>query len=449
MSRRFAGSFRALGSLDLLMQVHTRRLVLALSAFGWLGACSATDAPAQAVGGAAPDAGGPSSSAAASSPTAGTNGATIGGSGGAPTSGNAGAPVAASAGAPAAGSSGSGAAGSPSGGSGGEATAAAAGAGGEAADADPDRCRLTSYDAQQPPRLLTLAGDLGTHDPMLLSADGRYYLFSTGANIGAKSSNDLLTWRNEPDVLSASTRPAWIKERVPDASNLWAPDASYFGGAYHLYYAASSFGSNRSCIGHLSRPSLAAGSWKDQGPVFCSNVDSKDNFNAIDPNVLVDTDGTPWLSFGSFWSGIKLIKLDQAGARDGSSLDALAARPDAGGALEAPFLVRRCGYYYLFTSWDKCCQGADSTYNIRVGRSSTPRGPFVDHTGKSLLEGGGTLVLKGGTRYRGPGHNAVLFTAAGAYNVYHAYDADHAGDSVLRIAELVWDSDGWPISAGP
>ena len=323
------------------------------------------------------------------------------------------------------------------------------GAGSGGAPSDDDRCQLAAYDAAAPPKVLSLTGNLGTHDPMILSADGKFYLFSTGNNIGAKSSSDLLQWQAAPDVLSASTRPAWLAEQVPGVSNLWAPDAAYFGGAYHLYYSASTFGKNRSCIGHLSRPSLTGGAWKDEGPVLCSNVSSTDNFNAIDPNVVVDTDGTPWLSFGSFWSGIKLIKLDATGKRSGSSLDSIANRPNASGALEAPFIVRRCGYYYLFTSWDKCCEGADSTYNTRVGRATTVRGPYVDQAGKALLDGGGTLVVQGGARYKGPGHNAVLFTTNNAYNVYHAYDADNNGASVLRIAELRWDAEGWPKSAGP
>lgn len=328
----------------------------------------------------------------------------------------------------------------------------AAGSGGTAGSAggtEGDRCDVARYDTAAPPQLLQLTGNLGTHDPMILSADGKFYLFSTGNNLGAKSSSDLSMWKAEPDVLSGSTRPAWLDEQVPGVSNLWAPDASFFGGSYHLYYSASTFGSNRSCIGHLSRASLNGGAWKDEGPVICSNVGSKDNYNAIDPNVIVDTDGTPWLAFGSFWSGIKLIKLDQKGARDGTSLDALASRSSAGGAIEAPFIVRRCGFYYLFTSWDKCCQGADSTYNTRVGRAKALRGPYSDRTGKALSDGGGTLVLQGGTRYKGPGHNAVLFNANKAYNVYHAYDADKDGASVLRIAELAWDDEGWPVSAGP
>jgi arabinan endo-1,5-alpha-L-arabinosidase len=112
-------------------------------------------------------------------------------------------------------------------------------------------------------------------------------------------------------------------------------------------------------------------------------------------------------------------------------------------------LVRRCGFYYLFVSWDSCCKGVDSTYNIRVGRSKSLTEPFSDREGKRMMEGGGTLVLQGGSRYKGPGHNAVLFTRDATYNVYHAYDSNQNGNPVLRVAELAWDAEGWPVSAGP
>ncbi len=321
--------------------------------------------------------------------------------------------------------------------------------GGTGGGAGSDRCDVAKLDASKPPKVLSLSGNLGTHDPVIAAADGKYFLFSTGNNIGAKTSSDLLSWQGAPDVLSSGSRPAWLAQQVPGVSNLWAPDISYFGGAYHLYYSASTFGSNRSCIGHLSRPSLSSGSWMERGMVICSNVGTKDNWNAIDPNVVVEPDGTPWLSFGSFWGGIKLIKLDQQGARVGTTLDSIAARPSAGGALEAPFIVRRCGYYYLFVSWDRCCQGVNSTYNTRVGRSATVQGPYLDRDGKSLMEGGGSLVVQGDARFKGPGHNAVLFTETAAYNIYHAYDANQNGASTLRISELAWDDAGWPVSGGP
>jgi arabinan endo-1,5-alpha-L-arabinosidase len=181
--------------------------------------------------------------------------------------------------------------------------------------------------------------------------------------------------------------------------------------------------------------------------VFCSNAPGQnDDFNAIDPNVILDEAGTPWLAFGSFWDGIEMIRLNLAGEREGDVLIALASR--GGGSIEAPFIVRRCGYYYLFVSFGACCRGADSTYNINVGRSSSLFGPYADREGRPMLEGGGTLLLQGGGDWVGPGHNAVLFDGTRAYNVYHAYAASN-GASQLRISELVWDAEGWPISGGP
>jgi arabinan endo-1,5-alpha-L-arabinosidase len=144
-----------------------------------------------------------------------------------------------------------------------------------------------------------------------------------------------------------------------------------------------------------------------------------------------------------------MIQLDMTGARANNDLHALAARPDNGGALEAAYIVRRCGFYYLFTSFDACCKGVNSTYHIMVGRAPEVTGPYVDRDGKAMLQGGATLVLQGAGRWHGPGHNAVLFTKDGAFNVYHSYDADNNGNSFLRISQLAWDADGWPVSGGP
>lgn len=304
----------------------------------------------------------------------------------------------------------------------------------------------TSAPAGTVPTSLKLTGDLGTHDPVVLSVDGMYYEFQTGRGVPTKTSSDLLRWKNGPSVFAQN--PPWIAQQVAGATDLWAPDISRFNGKVHLYYSASTFGSNKSCIGHATRDSLTTGSWQDQGAVVCSNAGgAKDDWNAIDPNLVVDDAGTPWLSFGSFWSGIKLVKLTPEGKRADNELTALAGRKN-GGAIEAPFIARRCGYYYLFVSFDKCCSGANSTYNVVVGRSKDVKGPYVDRAGTAMREGGGTQVVVGAGAWKGPGHNAVLRTDKGDYNVYHAYAAGD-GHSELRISPLVWDAEGWPISGGP
>jgi arabinan endo-1,5-alpha-L-arabinosidase len=347
--------------------------------------------------------------------------------------------------------SGAGGAAGAAGASGAGGVGGAAGSGGSGtAGAGGDRCDVGVEDPSSPPTTLSLSGSLGTHDPTVIEAGGRFYLFHTGGGmgLGSKVSDDFSDWDNGSTVFQSN--PSWIAPEVPGVSNLWAPDISNFGGQYHLYYSASTFGENRSCIGHATRAALDTGSWADQGEVICSNVDSNDNWNAIDPNLVIDTAGQAWLSFGSFWSGIKMIRIDPTtGARMGTELLSLANRPNAGGALEAPYIVRRCGYYYLFVSWDRCCQGSDSTYNIRVGRSENVEGPYFDKEGTAMTQGGGTLLVEGDTRWRGPGHNAVIFRGTEAFNVYHAYDANANGRVTLRISELVWDTEGWPISGGP
>ncbi|MBI1258175.1 MAG: family 43 glycosylhydrolase, partial [Chloroflexi bacterium] len=126
------------------------------------------------------------------------------------------------------------------------------------------------------------------------------------------------------------------------------------------------------------------------------------------------------------------------------TLYSLARRPDSTDAIEAPFIIRKGDYYYLFASYDFCCRGADSTYNVRVGRSDTVTGPYADKDGVAMLDGGGTQVTFPTDRWKGPGHNGILQDNGVEYIVYHAYDAEHQGDPTMRIDQLVWDADGWP-----
>lgn len=297
-----------------------------------------------------------------------------------------------------------------------------------------------------------LRGDIrNVHDPALIKEGSTYYLFSTRAGIALRCSEDLILWRLCGDVFGHL--PQWAVEDVPGLRGLWAPDISYFNGKYHLYYSASKFGSNRSSIGLVTNwtlnPSSDKFKWEDQGKVISS--ERSDDWNAIDPNLAFDEEGQPWLSFGSFWSGIKLRKIDPKTGKlstQDQTLYSLASRPrtrDLPGAIEAPAIILRRGYYYLFVSFDICCRGANSTYNIRVGRARRITGPYTDRSGKPMMEGGGTLVLEGSSgRWRGPGHCAILQTGDGDRLVYHAYDAEARGIPTLRISPIFWDAEGWP-----
>jgi arabinan endo-1,5-alpha-L-arabinosidase len=303
------------------------------------------------------------------------------------------------------------------------------------------------------PASYTLSGAVQqVHDPCIIKEGDTYHLFSTGSHVWWRTSPDLKEWELRGGVFSA--RPAWTHDEIPRADSLWAPDISYFNGKYHLYYSVSTFGSNRSCIGLATNPTLDSTSpdygWADEGKVIESHL--ADNWNAIDPNLIVDENGQPWLAFGSFWTGIKMRQIDPATGKpssDDEELYSLARRdqiPDTSGAIEAPFIIRHEDYYYLFVSFDFCCKGTLSTYKIMVGRASEVTGPYYDQEGTEMLSGGGTLVLEGNERWRGPGHNAVLQEADGDKLVYHAYDAQAVGIPTLRISPIVWDADGWPTA---
>jgi arabinan endo-1,5-alpha-L-arabinosidase len=297
------------------------------------------------------------------------------------------------------------------------------------------------------PKQLPLRGDItDVHDPALIEAGGTYYLFSTGPGVMIRTSPDLAQWTFAGSAIVPT--PAWITERFGALDSLWAPDISYFGGTYHLYYAASTFGQNRSCIGHATKDDLASSQpWTDRGPVVCSNVDGTvDDFNAIDADVIVDPQGTPWMSFGSFWGGLQMIKLDQTGQRADSKIIQLASRPNT--AIEAPHILYRAPYYYMFASFDFCCRGVDSSYWTAVGRSTSVTGPYLDRTGLDMRSGGGTPVVVGDARWRGPGHNSILKRNDQYLNAYHSYDALNGGKPTLRLSELVWN-EGWPVNAEP
>ena len=292
-----------------------------------------------------------------------------------------------------------------------------------------------------------LEGDIRqVHDPTIIKEADTYYVFSTRAGIAIRCSKDLIHWRLCGDVFAHL--PEWAVKDVPGLRGLWAPDVSYFSGRFHLYYSVSTFGSNRSSIGLATNETLDPASekyrWVDEGKVISSN--REDDWNAIDPNVAFDEQDQPWLAVGSFWGGIKLRKLDLVTGKLSSQdpkLYSLASRPSPG-AVEAPIIIRKNGYYYLFVSFDFCCRGKDSTYNIRVGRARRITGPYLDRSGKPMMDGGGTLVVAGGGRWAGPGHCAVLQEKDTDRLVYHAYDTEWRGVPTLRIATLHWDSEGWP-----
>lgn len=311
-----------------------------------------------------------------------------------------------------------------------------------------------------------LAGDIApVHDPVLIREGATYHVFSTGIGAGgqgilsSRTSRDLVTWtRSAPPF---ERLPAWATKAVPGATNMWAPDIAYVAGRYRLYYAVSTFGSNRSVIGLATTATLDASSpaygWRDEGVVVISTP--ADDFNAIDAAFFADANGRHWLSLGSFWTGLKLFELDPATGkllRPSEKPRAIATRPVPAGApsiVEAPYIFAHNGFYWLLASYDYCCKGVNSTYYTVIARSRTIEGPYLGKDGSSMLAGGGTILLRADLqekgRFRGPGHPGHLRDADGTdYVVYHAYDREAKGAPTLRIAPLRWGVDGWPVAEG-
>ncbi len=307
--------------------------------------------------------------------------------------------------------------------------------------------------------------DMSARDPStVVKSGGTYWVYGTGRGIPQFSSTDRRHWTFQGPVFSNA--PAWVADAVPANmhNNAWAPDIHFFQGRWHLYYAYSSFGSKVSGIGVATNDSLDPKSWTDQGLVVRTGKDT--NYNAIDPCIFLDGTGKPWLSFGSYFSGIKLIAIDPATGKsavgDATVYD-IATRPHTPpNAIEASCVYYHAGYYTLFVAWDGCCAGPKSTYNIRMGRSRSVTGPYLDKAGKDMEEGGGTLFLgsvgdNGSGRpiddEVGPGHAGILEDGGDTYVSYHEeWARDRGGKTTLNLSKLAWDTNGWPrlvLDPGP
>ncbi len=303
-------------------------------------------------------------------------------------------------------------------------------------------------------RALALETDCVIHDPStIINSGGRYWVFGTGTGVTVYSSQDKRHWTPEPPVFAAA--PGWVAAAVPGNTNrlYWAPEVHRLHGLYYVYYAVSTFGSNTSAIGLATSPTLVNPHWTDRGPVIQSS--SRSSYNTIDPSVLSGPDGKLWLTFGSYWSGIKMVQLDAATGRPLASspkVYALAAHPqDPINSIEAPYLYYHGGYYYLFVNWDRCCQGERSTYNIRLGRSRSVTGPYLDKAGRAMTAGGGEPFLgaaaSGSTGHKEVGSGqAAIFTDGGHdyFSCHYEWAEDHAGAPMLNVRNLFWGADGWP-----
>ena len=291
-----------------------------------------------------------------------------------------------------------------------------------------------------------LEGAIGIHDPStIIQSDGNYYVFGTGRGISALTSSNGFDWQRGGRVFDRI--PDSVKSFVPknDGQSVWAPDILKLNGEYYLYYSISSWGQYVSAVGLLTNPTLDTNApnyqWTDRGMVVHSS--EGEDLNAIDPGVIHAPDGTLWICYGSYHGNIELVELNPAtGLRRATNSPITIIANQS----EASDLIFHNGYYYLFVNHGGCCQGSNSTYNIRVGRSPKITGPYLDRYGELMTQGGGTLFLAAQGRDIGPGHFGLLLdNGVEKFSCHYEAELGRNGRSILDIRPLLWTVDGWPV----
>jgi arabinan endo-1,5-alpha-L-arabinosidase len=299
--------------------------------------------------------------------------------------------------------------------------------------------------------------------------DGYFYVFGTqdfgkwGSSTSVQyipilKSNNLVSWEFAGSAFNSQNSPKWGTFNA----GLWAPDIVKIGNKYNLYYSLSTWGDPNPGIG-VATSDHPLGPWTDHGKIFDSSSIGVNN--SIDPAVFVDDDSRVYMIWGSFRGlyGVELTA-DGLALKDGDNAINAKTRvagldtstPWNGDTYEGAYVIKKDNYYYLFVSSGTCCEGFNSTYNVRVSRSTSPLGPYIDNIGRDMLgTDRGTQVITRSPYFVGNGHNSVIKDDAGDYWIfYHAYDKsklekfENTSRRSLMLDKLIWTSDGWPKVQG-
>jgi arabinan endo-1,5-alpha-L-arabinosidase len=276
-----------------------------------------------------------------------------------------------------------------------------------------------------------LDGEPYTHDPStIMECDGKYYTFGTGR--GGLISEDGWTWHR------GAVRPGGGA----------APDAMKIGDRYLIAYGATGGGlggGHNGTILTMWNKTLDPNSpdFEYSEPVMVASTDGLEDCDAIDPGLCLGPDGRLWCIYGTFFGYIRIVELDPETGKRVEGNQPVNIAIDC----EACDLIYRDGWYYLLGTHGTCCSGVNSTYNIRVGRSKSVTGPYLDNMGMDMLRGGGKLVVAANNRMIGAGHFGLIDLGDDVqkFSCHYEADLDRGGRSVLDIRTLLWKN-GWPVA---
>lgn len=278
--------------------------------------------------------------------------------------------------------------------------------------------------------------DYSLPDPSVIKGDdGYYYLYATEdiRNLPIHRSKDLVNWELVGTAFTDETRPDFEPK-----GGLWAPDINKIGDKYVLYYSMSVWGGEWTCGIGCAVADTPAGKFKDCGMMFRSNGINVQN--SIDPFYIEDG-GKKYLFWGSF-HGIYGIELSDDGLKVKEEAKPVQV---AGDAYEGTYIHKRDGYYYLFASIGRCCEGIKSTYTTVVGRSDKLFGPYLDKQGRSMSDNHHEVLIQKNESFVGTGHNSEIVTdkAGDDWMFYHAVKVSDPDGRVLMLDKIVWEDD-WP-----
>lgn len=306
-------------------------------------------------------------------------------------------------------------------------------------------------------------GPYNLHDPSIIHAGRYYYIFSTDVAYGPNGQCGIM-WRRSKDLVKWQFM-GWVFDGVPPLPlqfmqanqpgykqlSIWAPYIIKVNDQYRLYYSVPGNDIQLACIA-LATSASPEGPWTDEGIVL--SCKPGDSFNAIDPAVITDAStGRQWMSYGSYWTGIRIVELDPATGKKLNSSDqgkALAKRNTGLNAIEGSEILYNpeLKMYYLFVSYD----WLEDNYNVRVGRSSFPEGPYYDINGNDMAALGDNLPMitaqykfANHSGWQGFGHCGLLRDSNTYFYVSQARLGANKYFMDLHIHQMVFTPSGWPV----